>query len=85
MTNLTIAIDEDVLRRARIRALEEGSTVNALLRDFLVAYATSSDRVARDRAVLRRLMDRAKANSGNFEGRSWTREDLYEDRLTWPR
>ena len=85
MTNLTIAIDEDVLRRARIRALEEGSTVNALLREFLVAYATSSDRVTRDRAVLRRLMDRAKANPGDSGGRSWTREDLYEDRLSWPR
>lgn len=85
MTNLTIAIDEDVLRRARIRALEEGSSVNAVLRDFLVEYATSNDRVRRDRAVLRRLLDRAQAIPGHSGGRTWNRDDLYEERLQWPR
>ena len=55
MTNLTIAVDEDVLRRARIRALEEGSSVNALLREYLIAYAASDDRVTHDRAVAERL------------------------------
>lgn len=85
MTNLTIAVDEDVLRRARIRALEEGSSVNALLREYLIAYAASDDRVTHDRAVLRRVLDRARTNPGHSGGRSWTREELYEERLTWPR
>jgi plasmid stability protein len=35
MSNLTITIDEETLRRARIRALEQGTSVNALLRDYL--------------------------------------------------
>ena len=32
MANLTLVIDEDVLRRARVRALQQGTSVNALVR-----------------------------------------------------
>ena len=39
MSNLTITVDEEVLRKARIRALEQGSSVNAVLRELLEAYA----------------------------------------------
>jgi plasmid stability protein len=39
MGNLTIAIDEESLKKARIRALHEGTSVNALLREFLESYA----------------------------------------------
>ena len=39
MANLTITIEDDLLKKARIRALEQGTSVNALLRDYLVAYA----------------------------------------------
>jgi hypothetical protein len=33
MVTLTIAVDEQMLKKARIRALEEGTSVNAVLRD----------------------------------------------------
>jgi predicted nucleic acid-binding protein len=39
MANLTITVDEELLRRARIRALEQGTSVNALLREYLSAFA----------------------------------------------
>lgn len=39
MSNLTISVDDQVLKRARIRALEQGSSVNAVLRELLEAYA----------------------------------------------
>ena len=39
MGNLTITVDEESLKKARIRALQEGTSVNALLKDFLDAYA----------------------------------------------
>jgi len=41
MANLTLTIDEDALRRARIRALEHGTSVNAVVREFLESYAGS--------------------------------------------
>jgi plasmid stability protein len=35
MAKLTIRVDEQTLKRARIRALEAGPSVNAVLRDYL--------------------------------------------------
>lgn len=43
MTNLTIALDEDIIKRARIRAIGEGTSVSAQLRDYLVRYANKTD------------------------------------------
>lgn len=39
MANLTINVDEEVLKRARIRALEENTSVNAVLGEYLKGYA----------------------------------------------
>lgn len=43
MANLTISIDDDLLERARIRALETGTSVNALLREYLEGFAGSDE------------------------------------------
>ena len=75
MANLTIVIEGDTLKRARMRALEEGTSVNAVVRDYLVDYAGM--KAQKEKAVndLLRLSQRTKARRGN---RRWTREDLYE-------
>ena len=39
MTNLTITLDEAIVRKARIRAIEEGTSVSAKVREFLAQYA----------------------------------------------
>ncbi len=39
VANLTIAIDDELLKRARIRALETGTSVNALVREYLQDFA----------------------------------------------
>lgn len=74
MANLTISIDEEILKRARMRALEEGTSVNALLRNYLNEYANLAAR--REEAVkdLLRLSRRAKTQRGK---RRWTRDDLH--------
>jgi len=41
MANLTLAVDDDLLRRARVRAAEQGTSVNAVVRDLLIAYAAT--------------------------------------------
>ncbi|MDQ3973590.1 MAG: hypothetical protein M3276_04530 [Actinomycetota bacterium] len=43
MANLTLTIDDDVLRRPRIRALERDTSVNAVVREFLASYAGASE------------------------------------------
>ena len=75
MANLTLVIESDTLKRARIRALEEGTSVNAVVRDYLADYAGM--KAQRDKAIndLLRLASRAKARRGK---RRWTREDLHE-------
>jgi plasmid stability protein len=79
VANLTLAINDGVLRQARIRALEQGTSVNTLVRDYLESYVAGS-RQRSVRARLIELSDRIDAGSG-ATGRSWTREQLYEDRL----
>lgn len=80
--NLTITIDDEVLRRARIRALSQGTSVNAVLREFLESYA-GSDVEAAARAHLARLA-RASTASSAPAGRTWTRDEVYADRLDRP-
>lgn len=79
MANLTVTVDEETLRRARMRALEQGTSVNALVREYLESYA--DDEAVRETG--RRIAEHARsthAGSGPG-GRTWTREELYEDRL----
>lgn len=73
--NLTLTVDNDVLKRARIRALEEDTSVNAILRDYLESYAGGPlrRREAIDRFLA--LSDDADTGRGNA---TWTRDDLHE-------
>ncbi len=77
--NLTITVDEAVLHRARVRALEQGTSVNAVLREFLASYA-GADQERQARLRLLALARSSQASSGD-QGRTWTREDLYADRV----
>jgi len=74
MSNLTITVDEEVLKRARIRALDQGTSVNALLRDYLTAFAGGE---ARAQATTELLASSRRARSGRGKAR-WTRDDLHE-------
>lgn len=75
-TNLTVTVDENVLRRARIRALEEGTSVNALMRDYLASYAGEHPGAEGVQRFVTRARD---AESGSGEGgRRWDREDLHD-------
>ena len=79
MTNLTLTVDEDVLRRARIKAIQQNTSVNAVVREFLESYARDDEQKTAVRELLK-LAEQSCASSGP-EGRTWKREDLYEDRL----
>jgi len=76
MANLTISVDDVLLKRARIKALEDGTSVNALLREYLEAY-TGTERTQRALAGFAELADQSAAGSGSA-GRSWTRDDLHD-------
>ena len=75
MKNITLSIDEDVVRTVRRYAAERGSTVNALVREFLTGLANREDRARQARQRIRQLSDQSTARVGS---RSWTREELHE-------
>jgi plasmid stability protein len=75
MANLTVTIEDEVLRKARIRALEQGTSVNALLREYLRAYASEEAKRAMEEIVT--LASKARSSSGKG-GRTWTRDELHE-------
>ncbi len=75
VANLTLSIDDDMLRRARERAAANGTSVNQLVRDYLERLAGPSDSAARTRILA--LADSAHSSSGP-DGRSWDRDSLYD-------
>ena len=78
MANLTVTIDDELLRRARLRALEQGTSVNAVVSGFLASWAGDDAAVE---AVQRFLARGRTAGCGSgAAGRSWTREGLYDRR-----
>lgn len=75
MPNLTITVDEDVLQRARIRALTQGTSLNAVLRGYLEAYSATSDVRVHAIESLLALSARSRSRRGDA---TWTRESLHE-------
>jgi len=43
MKNITVAVDDEVYRRARIAAAERSTSVSALVRDYLRALTSDAD------------------------------------------
>ena len=76
MANLTLAIDDEVLKQARIRALERGTSVNALLRDYLESFVGRDTAHRAMREVLELARDSRSGSDGH--GRTWTRDDAHE-------
>lgn len=76
-TNLTLQLDNDVIRRAKVVAAKRGTSVSALVARQLDELVDEDERYeeARRRAV--ELMENPKA----LGGRNWTRDDIYAERL----
>lgn len=75
MASLTIAIEDCVLLRARARAAAQGTSVDTLLRDFLVVYANDENQMV----VRREIVERGRALNASSapDGHMWLRDDLY--------
>jgi plasmid stability protein len=63
MTNLTISLDETIVRQARVRAIQQGTSVSAKVREFLAAYAAgvSQEAPSNSTSELLRLMSQVRA------------------------
>ena len=73
MPNITISLDESLLKSGRQYAEKHGTSVNALIRNLLEKTVTNEATQWIDECFA--LMDRADVRS---EGKTWKRADLYD-------
>jgi hypothetical protein len=76
MAEMCVTVDDATLRRAPHRARVRGTTVDALVQDYLIAFAAQSNQRAAMIAVVR-LAESTSSSSGPG-GRTWTRGQLHE-------
>ena len=74
MANLTLVVDDALLKQARAAALRENTSVNAVVREFLARYVDARSR--RLEALARFEAVAASAQSCS-EG-PWSRDALHE-------
>ena len=77
--NITLSIDEEIVKKVRKIAIDKDTTLTAMVRDYLTSLA-KSDATTR-KAHADKLMKTFKKLSRDMGPRTWTREDLYEERL----
>ena len=75
MKNITLSIDEYVLKTVRSYAAEHNSSVNGLVREYLTGLAQREDRARDSRKRIRELSDASPARIGS---KSWRRSELHE-------
>lgn|SRR5581483_2323861 len=76
MRNITLSVDDEVLRDARKYAAERETTVNALVRDYLSRLVAQERDAAKACEELARLSDESEARLG--PDWKWSREDTYD-------
>lgn len=76
MSNLTVTIDDDTLKRARVRAVNEGTSVNELIRRYLESYAAVS--AERNLALEDLLVLSRKSRSRHQSAKRWRRDELHD-------
>ncbi|EAR23426.1 hypothetical protein [Nitrococcus mobilis] len=77
--NLTISVSDDIVKAARMRALEQGTSVNEVLRQFLTRYADVGQQRSGALHDLFQDVDASLADRERLGGRNWRREDAYDD------
>lgn len=76
--NLTVQLDADVIRQAKVLAARRGTSVSGLVAQQLAALTAADERYERARESALRRMEQARDRGG----RGWTREEIYEQRLS---
>lgn len=77
MANLTLAVDETLVEKARAAAREQGTSLNALIRDYIEQLAGQPGGLA----IYRQLEELWGDGEGHSGGQPLGREDAYEGRL----
>lgn len=75
--NITLAIDEELLERARALAARRGTSLNQMVRDLLQAETGMDGNEDR----LRQLDQLWETSAGRSGGKPFCRQETYEERV----
>ncbi len=78
--NITLSIDEQIVKKVRKIAIDRDTTLNAMVREYLTSVAESDLAVRKEQAA--QLMSSTERLARDMGPRSWTREDLHAERLS---
>ena len=78
MANLTITVNDETLKQARIRALQQNTSVNAVLRHYLEEYAQMDALRQKRGEALRNILALAQAHPIDRGSKPWNRDGLYK-------
>jgi plasmid stability protein len=84
MKNITLKIDDETYRKARIRAAESGTSVSSMVRDFLIkTVAEDDDAEARRISALDELYRLAEQRGQHRAEplKPLTRQEIYAERV----
>ena len=73
--NLTLTLDESLLRAARKAALDRDTSVNQLVRDYLAQLVRETDQ---QQAALAGLDEIFRTSRFELGPKTWTRDELHE-------
>jgi len=73
--NLTLTLDEDLLRAARKVAIDRNTSVNQMVRDYLERVVRETDQ---RQSALARLDEIFRTQRIQVGRRTWKRQDLHE-------
>jgi plasmid stability protein len=76
MKNITVSLDDETYRKARIRAAELDTSVSAIVREYLTEFAASESRFER----LKREEQELRAQIKDFSAEERLRRDALYDR-----
>ena len=75
MKNVTISLDESLLRETRRIAADRSTTLNAMIRGFLEELAERESGAVKAR---RRIIELCRESRAEVGPRTWTRDELHD-------
>ena len=76
MPNITLSVDDEIIKKVRKIAIEKNTTLTAMVRDYLSSVAIR-DAQEKNEAI-KKLQKSFKKMSNDMGRRKWSRENLHE-------
>ena len=76
MSNITLSVDDEIIKKVRKIAIDKNTTLTAMVRDYLTSVA-NRDAQEKNQALMK-LRHSFKAMSRDMGQRKWNREILHE-------